>query len=57
MDGDRIDHIFEFMEYNYLSDAQHDLVVKFEEDYERKGFLSVRQMEVLEDIFRQGNAR
>jgi hypothetical protein len=44
------------MEYDHISEAQHDLVISFEDQWKEKGSLSVRQIEVLEDIFRQGNA-
>jgi hypothetical protein len=34
-----------------LTDAQHALVESFEEQFERRGSLSLRQLEILEDIF------
>lgn len=55
MNTDRIDHIFQFMEYDYISDAQHDLVVSFEKQWRERGNLSGRQVDILEDIFRRGN--
>lgn len=48
---DRVEHIFKFMAYDNLTDAQHDLIVSFEEQFERKNYLSERQIEILEDIF------
>lgn len=51
--SDRIKHIFKYMEYDALTDAQHDLVVSFEDQFNRTGSLSDRQEEILEDIFRQ----
>ena len=48
---DRIEHIFKFMAYDNLTDAQHDLIVSFEEQFQRRGSLSERQFEILEDIF------
>jgi hypothetical protein len=48
---DRIEHIFKFIEYDNLTDAQHDLVISFEQQFKRKGSLSDRQLEILEDIF------
>ena len=48
---DRIKHIFKFMEYDYISDAQHSLIVSYEKQFNEKGWLSRRQMEILEDIF------
>ena len=50
---DRIEHIFKFMEYDQLTDAQHDLVMSFEEQFKNKDYLSERQIEILEDIFRK----
>jgi hypothetical protein len=39
------------MEYDVLSDAQHDLVISFQEQFQSRGGLSDRQFEILEDIF------
>jgi NADH:ubiquinone oxidoreductase subunit E len=50
---DRAEHIFKFMEYDQLTDSQHDLVLKFETQFESKGWLSDRQIEIMEDIFKQ----
>ena len=50
---ERIEHIFKFMEYDYLTDAQMDLVVSFESQFENRGSLSDKQIEVLESIFKQ----
>ena len=49
----RIKHIFEFMNYDALSEAQEDYVISFEEQFIERGQLSERQMEILEDIFRR----
>jgi hypothetical protein len=46
-----IDMMFQMMEYDYLTDAQHDLIISFQEQYEKRGFLSDKQHEILEDIF------
>lgn len=54
---DRIAHILQFMEYDQLTDAQHSLVVSLEEQFERKGTLSDKQMELLESIFERANER
>ena len=54
---DRITHILNFMEYDQLTDAQHSLVVSLEEQFERKGTLSDKQMELLESIFERANER
>jgi len=50
-DEARIEHIFKFMEWDNLTDAQHSLIESFEEQFERSGSLSERQIEILEDIF------
>jgi hypothetical protein len=50
-DEARIEHIFKFMEWDNLTDAQHSLIESFEEQFERYGSLSERQIEILEDIF------
>ena len=50
---ERIEHIFQFMEYDVLSEAQHDLVISFEEQFHRNRGLSERQLEILEDIFQK----
>jgi len=50
---DRAEHIFKFMEYDQLTDSQHDLILDFETQFERRGWLSDRQMDILEDIFKQ----
>lgn len=56
-DPDRIAHIFEFMEWDNITNAQHDLLISFQEQFERRRDLSDRQVEVLESIFREANAR
>jgi len=56
-DNDRIEHIFKFLEYDQLTDAQHSLVESFEEQFERSGSLSDRQVEILEDIFERAAER
>lgn len=48
---ERIKHIFKFMEYDNLTDAQHDLIISFEKYFERWGKLSEKQIEILEGIF------
>ena len=48
---ERIKHCLKYMEWDVLSDAQHDLIVSFEEQFNKRGFLSDKQMEILEDIF------
>ncbi len=51
--SERIEHIFKYMEYEAINDAQHDLVIKYESFYDRNGYLSDAQLEVLESIFKQ----
>ena len=43
---DRIKHIFDFMEYDELTDAQHGLVVSFEDQFKRSGRLSEKQFDI-----------
>ena len=53
MDTDRIEMLFRLMEYDELSDSQEKLVISFEEQFNNRGHLSARQLEILEDIFDQ----
>ena len=41
------------MEYDVITDAQHDLILSFERQFYKNGFLSLRQYEILESIFKQ----
>jgi hypothetical protein len=50
---ERIKHIFKYMEWNSLTESQHDLIVSFEDQFNRRGYLTDRQNEILEDIFKQ----
>ncbi len=43
--------MFKLMEYEYLSEAQENLIVSFEEQFLKKGHLSENQQEILADIF------
>ena len=52
-----IDMMFKFMEYDNLTEGEHDLVISFEEQWRSRGHLSERQEEILTDIFRRGNER
>jgi hypothetical protein len=47
----RIRHILKYMEWDCLTDAQHNLIISFEEQFDRKGTLSDAQYDILEDIF------
>ena len=40
---DRIAHIFQFMEYDQVTDYQHDLLISFESQFKSRGYLSPRQ--------------
>lgn len=53
----RIQHIFKFMEYDSLTDWQEKFVQSVEKQFNRKKFLSERQLEVLEDIFKDAAER
>jgi len=55
--SDRITHLLRYMEYDYLTDAEHDLVCSFEKQFERKGSLSDRQLKILEDINERADLR
>ena len=55
--AERIDLLFRWMRYEELTDSQHDLIISFEEQYKARGSLTSRQLEILEDIFRQANEK
>lgn len=48
---DRINHIYKFMEWDNLTDAEHNLLISFSARFSRSKFLSERQIEILENIF------
>ena len=50
---DRIEHIFQFMEYEELSEKQLNLIISFEKQYKDRSNLSEKQYDILEDIFAQ----
>ncbi len=50
---DRIKHIFQFMEYEELSEKRLDLIISFEKQYKNQSSLSEKQYDILEDIFKQ----
>lgn len=54
---DRIEHIFKYMEWDCLTDNQHDLIISFEQRFDRRGDLSDAQYEILEDIFSKAAER
>jgi hypothetical protein len=51
--SERIKHILKYMEYDVITDDQHDLILSFEKQFNKNGFLSLRQYEILESIFKQ----
>jgi len=51
MEREKIKMMFKLMEYDYLTDPQHDLVISFEEQFTNRGSLTARQFEILSDIF------
>ena len=53
MNVDKIEMMFRLMEFDELSEAQHNLVESFEEQFNNRGSLTARQFEILEDIFDQ----
>ena len=53
MDTDKIEMMFSLMEYDCLSDSQHDLVLSFSKQFDNRGNLSDRQFEILSDIFKR----
>lgn len=53
MDKDKIKMMFKLMEYDYLSEKQHELIISFEEQFNRKGYLTEPQFYILEDIFKK----
>ena len=53
MDTDKTEMMFRLMEYDELSEAQHNLVESLEEQFNNRGHLTARQFEILEDIFDQ----
>ncbi len=51
----RVGHILKYIDLDTLSDAQERLVLSIAQQFERNGRISDRQLEVLEDIYRQAN--
>ena len=52
-DKERIKHLFQFINFDGLSEAQENLVIDFEEQFLDQGWLSDRQVEILESIYKQ----
>jgi len=57
MRDERIAHIFRYLEYDSLTEWEDDFILSVSEQYERKGSLTERQLEVLENIFRKAAER
>ena len=57
MTAERIKYLLKHMSYDAITDRQHDLVVSFEEQFERRGALSDKQTDILESIFKQAEDR
>lgn len=53
IDKERIKHCFSLMNYDALTEPQHDLIISCEKQFLKKEWLSDRQIEILEDIFRK----
>ena len=51
MDKDKIKMMFRLMEYDYLTDGQHRLIIKFEDRLDRRGYLTEPECDTIEDIF------
>lgn len=51
----RIEHIFKYIDLEMLTDSQEQLIISFGAQWTQKRWLSERQIEILEDIFRRAN--
>jgi hypothetical protein len=45
------------MEYDQLTERQHDFIISLERQYKQWGRLSLKQYEALEDIFKYASER
>lgn len=57
IDEDRINLVFDIMEYDNLTDDEHDLIISFETQWKAKKYLSEKQIEILESIFKKAAER
>jgi len=57
MDNAEIKMMFKLMEYDYLTEPQENLIVSLEEQFNRNGYLSRRQKDVLAHIFHSAAAK
>ncbi len=55
--SERIKMMFQFMEYDELTENEESFVISVEEQFKQKGELSSKQEKVLEDIFRKAASR
>ena len=53
MDNAEIKMMFKLMEYDYLTEPQENLIVSLEEQFNRNGYLSEKQQDILSDIFKR----
>ena len=53
MDSARFKMIMKFMEWDKLTDWEHDFIESVEKQFKQKGYLSEKQEEVLERIYRE----
>lgn len=52
---DYVQELLEDIDYDQITEAQHDLVISFEEQFEKFGGLTEKQIEILEDIKNKSN--
>lgn len=53
----RIEMMFKLMEYDNISDRQHDIIISLEESFINYGKLSEKQFDLLANIFKQAAER
>ena len=53
MDAARIKHIFEWVDWDKFTDWENEFLISVEEQFKNKGYLSEKQVEVLERIYKQ----
>lgn len=49
--------LFEYMEYDSLTDSELNLLISFEEQFKKKGILTEKQFEILQNIKRRAGER
>lgn len=55
--NDRIKHLLKYIERDYCTDKQNELIDSFHEQFEKRVTLSDKQYEILEDINHQAGLR